>query len=517
MRKFLLASVATLGTAGGLMGTAFAQAPVVVEGPKGGPSQGQVAYPMVAPTAYVNTNNNYQAAMLPGALANPTPGTIVIHINGKVQTELAGYWTSADSRFNGTPGSTAANTGEVKVSPVAMMEYARLYFGADAMATNGLRYGAGIEIRQNFTGQIGSSASSGASGYTSTQTLYVRRAFTYAAGDNWGLFRAGISDGIIGIFDNGVTTGQFTLIGELNGGDAQNQPGAVNVPFFFLGLAGNEYGNVKVVYLSPQIAGFDFGFQYAPNTSNGFGISTSNPYNLTLATGNNVGTGISCNAAVNSGCPTLSSGPGLNDGARAMNQTAVGVRYQGKFGPIGLLAYGAYEFSGHVDYTGPTTAAALGITNVPGSQFTGSYDGLSFGSVGAAVTFGGFTVAGNAIGGRLNGQLALAPHNGVGELAYTLSAKWVSGPFTVGVAGEVGWYQGNVALTGVSQRRGRAIAVGTQYNIAPGFHVGAEYLWQDVSQGSNNLVTGAVGTAAGAKANNTLTGQAVIIGSVVNF
>ena len=34
----------------------------------------------------------------------------------------------------------------------------RLYFGADAMATNGLRYGAGIELRENFTGQIGSNS-----------------------------------------------------------------------------------------------------------------------------------------------------------------------------------------------------------------------------------------------------------------------------------------------------------------------------------------------------------------------
>ena len=44
----------------------------------------------------------------------------------------------------------------------------------------------------------------------------------------------------------------------------------------FLGQAGNEYVNAKAVYLSPQIAGFDFGFQYAPNTSNGYGIGGSN-------------------------------------------------------------------------------------------------------------------------------------------------------------------------------------------------------------------------------------------------
>ena len=101
MRKFLLASVATLGT-GGLTGIALAQP---AGGPVGAPNQGQQAYPAApAPTAYVNNNNNYQAPALPGPLANPTPGTIVVHINGKVQVDAGAVWTSADTRFNGKIG-----------------------------------------------------------------------------------------------------------------------------------------------------------------------------------------------------------------------------------------------------------------------------------------------------------------------------------------------------------------------------------------------------------------------------
>ena len=42
------------------------------------------------------------------------------------------------------------------------------------MATNGLRYGAAIELRENFTGQVSSTASSGASAYSSTETVFVR-------------------------------------------------------------------------------------------------------------------------------------------------------------------------------------------------------------------------------------------------------------------------------------------------------------------------------------------------------
>ena len=91
---------------------------------------------------------------------------------------------------------------------------------------------------------------------------------------------------------------------------------------------------------------------------------------------------------------------------------------------------------------------------MPGSTFNGSYDGLSFGSGGAALTFAGFTLSANAIGGALNGQGALRPTGGASETAVILGLKYVTGPLTVGVAVEKGWYQGNVVLTGISQRHG---------------------------------------------------------------
>ncbi len=531
MRKFLLASVATLGT-GGLIGTALAQAPA------GAPTQGQVAYPLANPTSYVNNNNNYQAPAIPGALANPTPGTIVIHVNGKVQVDFQGVWTSVDQRAFTTPaGSTGGaaiaagaatpagtilgnnGTGTAKLMPQAIQSFARLYFGGDAMATNGLRYGAAIELRQNFTGQISNNASSGASGYDSLNTVYVRRGFMYVAGEQWGIVRAGVADGIIGIFDNGVTTFQFSPTGNLNGGDLQNMPGNVSPPFWFLSQAGNEYDNTKVVYLSPQIAGFDFGLQYAPNTSNGNGIGGANNALNGSIINAGTGTGLSC-ATASTGCPTLSSGPGALDGSRIINQTALGVRYQGKFGDVGVLAYAVYEFSGHANYTGLTTglgtpggSAILGTTAVPKSAYTGQYDGLSFGSGGLAVTYAGFTVGGNIIGGRLNGQLALAPKGSVNELAYLLGAKYVSGPFFAGIVGEMGWYQGSAQMTGLTQRRGRAIDAGVGYTVAPGYTVFAEYLWNDQQQSGVNGLTGALGSGA----NNNVKGQGFLIGNVVNF
>ena len=95
MRKFLLASAATLGTGGAIV-AAFAQAPTAAVG---APLQGQAAFPMANPTAYVNNNNNnYQAPALPGPIANPTPGTIVIHMNGKAQTTFQSSWSNSNFR-----------------------------------------------------------------------------------------------------------------------------------------------------------------------------------------------------------------------------------------------------------------------------------------------------------------------------------------------------------------------------------------------------------------------------------
>ncbi len=536
MRRHLSASVAVLGV-GAMAGTGWAQ---TAPSPSFAPTQGQfAAQPSAKPIATANDNNNARAALTPGAFASPTPGTIVVHIDGRVDAGFKSIWTSADQRFFTAPTGSAGGpaisltipagggsvtipptptatvlgnngTGPVKIAPDALYTTARVYLGADAMATNGLRYGAAIELRQNFVSQqSGISPST----YSSLETVFVRRAFTYVAGDQWGIFRAGQADGIIGLFDAGITTFQYLPTSNLQNGDyfAALTPANATVPFFFLSGAGAEYANVKLVYLSPRFAGVDFGIQYAPNTSNGFGMSGSAGGLASSLTGSGNGTGVTCNTAT-TGCPDLSSGPGIQDGSRILNQTAIGARYQDIVGDVGILAYAAYEFSGHADYTGATTAAVLGNT-VPGSRFNGQYDGLSFGNGGIALTYGGVTVGGNIIGGRLNGQLALAPQHGVSEIAYMVGMKYVAGPLVVGVAAERGVYQGSVNLTGLSQRRGQAIDVGLGYNVAPGYTVYAEYQYDDLYQGGFNFITGGIGSSA----NNNIRAQGFLVGNVVNF
>jgi predicted porin len=527
MRTILLATVAGVGVTAGA-GWAQNAAP-----PAFAPTQGQVAWPLTSKSiGTANDNNNAQANAIPGPFENPTPGTIVVHINGRVHAGFATSWSSADQRFftapAGSPGGPTLaagaapplatvlgnnGTGVAKLQPESLYSYARLYFGADAMATNGLRYGAAIEIRQNFTGLQSSTSSDGASAYTSLQTLFVRRAFTYVAGDQWGILRVGQADGIIGLYDNGVTTFQFLPTGNLqNGSDlAMLAPSNNTVPFFFLSLDGNEYAYNKVVYLSPQVAGFNFAVQYSPTIANGFGLSSSAGGLSSSLTGSGNGTGVTCSTAT-SGCPTLSSGPGIADGARVLNHTVVGARYQGTMSGVGLLAYAAYGLSGHADYTGATTASVLGNT-VAGSKFTGKYDGLSYGSGGIALTYAGITIGGNMIGGRIDGTLAPSPQNGTSEIGLLVGAKYIVGPFTIGVSAERAYYQGNVNLTGISQRRGQALDAGASYAVAPGYTVYVEYQYQNLNQSAFNFITGGIGSAA----NNSIDSQGFVIGNVVNF
>ena len=469
MRKLLLASAAVLGASAALAGYASAQGLPI------DPSSGRLVV-QPATGGGANNNNNYQGPMLKGSVANPTPGSMVIHFYGKVQTSFVAGWSSLDS------------IGGYKVQPQGMQSYMRLYPGVDAMATNGLRYGAGIELRQNFgTGATNSSsstqfASTGSSAFTSGSTVFVRRAFVYAGTDHVGIIRMGQADGLIGIYDNGVTTFQFQPSGNLNNAEAEyaGVPSSNGIPFAFAGQAGNEYGNNKVVYMSPQFAGFDVGLQYAPNLQN------------SEYTG--------CGAANTGGaadvCPSLSSAPTVQ--ARGINQFAAGIRYQGKFGPVGLLAYGVYLGSGHVKYTG-----------APGPQ---TYDDMRLGSFGVAVTVAGLTVGGNVIHGAVNGQLALRPHGGVNETGVLLGAKYAFGPVTVGVVGESIDSQGSPGLVGISQRHEAAIDTGVNYAIAPGLTLWGEYMYQTRHQGKFDFSTGATGTAY-----NNVQSQAALVGAAMTW
>jgi predicted porin len=511
MRKYLMASAATLGAVA-MAGAASAQtAP-----PAAPPAYTQGLIPTNAVNVGgANDNNNYQAGMLQGGVANPTPGTMVIHLNVAVVEEmslqsssLTTFDQTAATHLSGsgtTPFSTAS--GIYKQNAQSFQGYVRIYPGVDAMATNGLRYGAGVEIRENWgatTPAGGSLNSTSASSVTSNQTIFIRRAFVYAAGANWGIVRLGQADGVLGIFDNGVTSMQsVSPSGGMNGSDVQNPlPGNTYMPFPFLAQNGIEYGNDKIVYLSPSFAGLDVGLEYAPSNNNAEeqGLCANGVTKDPTSLGSN---GVNANT-----CSTTSSSPLPSDAGRYTNQFEVGARYQGTLGPVAVLAHGTYMGSGIVDYTGTAALAGAG----PGT-WNGKYKPLSIFQGGVAVTVAGLTVGGLVNTGAMNnnGQGTPEPDGGVGQTAFIIGFQYNIGAFSAGLAYEQADSQGSANLVGISQRHEWGINPGVDYLVAPGLKVFAEYFYGQRHQGDFNFATG----GAGSSAYNDVRGQALLIGSRV--
>jgi hypothetical protein len=371
-----------------------------------------------------------------------------------------------------------------------------------------------VEIRENFGGanQTGGTTAGGSGGTatspstnSSQQTLFVRRAFTYLANDNLGLVRIGQGDGVIGLFDPCIFTTQCwdAGTGNFNGGDPlqDDGPGGVGgIPFVWLAQAGADYGNNKIVYLTPQFYGFDFGIQYAPNMGNAFA---------------NEGNGVGCNQAGPS-CINVSSG---NDATRWINQWAVGLRYQQAFGPVDFKAYGFYEGSGQEDLTTTPyqtpTQARTGVGLAPGAtagaQFE-RYDSLSFYKAGVAVTAFNVTAAADYIGGRVNGQLALDPTGGAPTNAVVTGLTYANGPITAGA--EIGLIdtQGDARLVGVSQRHEYEIAFGGAYKLAPGIQLVSEYMYMHRHQGDYDFANATIdGRTVDSK------GQGVLFSTVLTW
>ncbi len=275
MRKILLAGAAMLvTTAGGAMAQTYQ-------------SQGTQALPWT--NFYgANTNINANGTAQPGGAKLPDPGTVVIHLNGRVWADVDLSWSSLAN----VSAAAGASGVRYKSNPIGIGSYLRLYPGFDGVATNGLRYGASAEIRQNImsantfnasvsqTGSTGSFASG--SGYTSAETLFTRRAFTYLGSDQLGIIRIGQDDGVVGLFDaTGVfTTGTWNLTGGILDGDTESvQPNAFLLSWAWLSGNGIEYSQQRISYMSPSFFGFDFAVDFSPSTANSFGNgTTSSPY-----------------------------------------------------------------------------------------------------------------------------------------------------------------------------------------------------------------------------------------------
>ncbi len=308
--------------------------------------------------------------------------------------------------------------------------------------------------------------------------LYVRRAFAYIGGD-WGAIHFGSDDGPLGLLDAGVTTFQTYNDGGWN--DDLNDIGNPDTPVFpFPSGIGNEYTTSKVVYLSPQIAGFDFAASFEPDDNPlGDSINGAAPFS-----------------------PELSTGVLTGEIARRRNTYEGAVRYQGDLGPAGIYAMAGYMGSATV-------------SRGPGAPAGAKYNNLGLFMGGLALNFGGLRVGGSVVTGQGNNQLALSVDGQHNMFAYLGGVQYTLGPATVGASYMNIVSAGALSEAGTalgSQRREGGINVGGTYVVAPGLLGWLSASYGQRYQGGFNFNTGTLGAAA-----NNVNFKAIALGGMVRW
>ena len=386
MRKLLMASAAILGASSSL---AFAQSQVPAN-----PSQGQLAAPYAGGASYNSNNNSWGIANTPsgsaaagglstyGALgqnfyAVPAPGTVVIRLNGRVEADVGVGFTSLDKLTTtvtlpqrSTPRPASSHQATPRSSPTSSTIWPSVLTCACIRALMAPPPTASITAPRSNCGRTSSRRRTPAapcaspsiaspSVNTSTETVFVRRAYTYLSTDQAGLIRIGQGDGVIGLFDNCIFTSQcwdagagvfqgpgFGALFPQNamGGGATNYP--------WLAQAGAEYANNKITYLSPQIYGFDLGLQYAPSEGNAYQMSS--PLAGFSSIGGVVGQPTSLATPALGGDSLIQTVSG-NTSNRWYNQAGVGLRYEHTFGAVDVKTYGFYEHAAGEDAATYTT------------------------------------------------------------------------------------------------------------------------------------------------------------------
>ena len=261
-------------------------------------------------------------------------------------------------------------------------------------------------------------------------------------------------------------------------------------------MSGALYTTNKIVYLSPDIAGFQVGFDFEPN-SNGFkeGETCGLP-------------------GVN--CATLASAPGGAGDARRKNTFGAAAEYTGKAGAFGYKVSAAYLLASPI---GNSTGSALETIVAPTGARTAetAYKGLRVDQFSAQVTYGGFLLGANFKSGQVNNGYTFLLPGQRDAMFYEVTGVYTMGPATIGAQ-----YFNNQAAGSYLPGNGAGrtemdygFDVGANYALSPHFGVYATYLYGHRHQAGVNLAD--TGVATGKGIGNNVQSQAISAGAQLKW
>ncbi|MBI0434736.1 porin [Roseomonas sp. KE0001] len=335
-------------------------------------------------------------------------------------------------------------------------------------AANGLTYGATVELQVDMSNNSNSASDNLAA--QSKTGVDTDEMYMWVATPQLGQLRMGDEDGVLGGLMN---SGHITNFGT-GGMDGDWFDSVIGAPRATTMHPGDIGDNTKIIYMSPQFFGFDFGGSFAFNTGEGEDVGCAG----TLP---------------NASCDRFTSGPGA---LRRRNEYQVAARYRGSFSGVGMSITGGYIGS----------EVAKNTTGLSG-------DNISVGVVGAQFTAYGLLVGGWYNWGSSNGgwnPLAKGQVDGRDMTSWFAGASYTFSGLTIGANTYDLRTAGSQSVA--AGRVDRGWSVGASYALAPGLALVAEYNQVRRKENGFNFATGAAGTD-----NNAVDANIVIVGTRIAF
>lgn len=439
MRKLLLGTTAVVGAA--LLAPEMAaaqQAPTV-----------RIGGYFRAYYGYTQQTSPHSTGLLSPAqaAAGTTLATATAPVGGPAIASATG-----NGQFPAAPAS--ARTGKHDFSTDA-----EVHVFVNGKTANGLTYGAVVEIQ--FDASEGTYRSARRA-ITSKTGANVDEMYAFVASPTLGQVRFGDEDGPFGGLMN---SGWVTNFG--TGGVYGDWESFAIRPNRTTTSPGGMGDNTKVVYLSPQFFGFDFGASWAFNEGEGEDTGCLQDF-----------AGPFCDRAY--------AATGVTGYGRAQesligrrNELQVMARWRGNVGPVGLAVSG-----------GGFTSTAVRELTIAGAQVKALRDPEVY-QVGAQATAFGFTVGGTYMWGNTNFFYIPTVRGDKDMEQFFVGGSYTAGPFTIGANAFWGQYAGSAGAsfsttTGLlsvpanpnatrGQRR-NAWSVGANYRLAPGLDLVAEWV-----------------------------------------